>query len=324
MTPWQRRFAVREDAAMTTIPIPTGVGAAAQAVDVRTRTGRADALRRADEALTRGERTLAEAIARRVLACDIENADAYAILQVALVESGKLKDATVTANHTLAHFRALAQQSTQAYMLHVLQQRGFAFSGVLDIGAYEGEFSILARQFFSDAAVLMVEPQPQKRAGLDALATALGGDVRVESVLLGDEDCDGRAFHQLRTPFGSTGSSLYEELSDYPRDVLTLPMRRLDSLVRSHEGRVFDLVKIDVQGAELDVLRGASAMIGTVQALCIELSLHPVNRGAPLLAEVVATLDQMGFAMCDAVPLPRDGGLQKQIDAVFVRKQAQR
>ena len=259
-----------------------------------------------------------------MLQCDPDHADAYAALQCALVEGGKLAEAVVVANRTLERFRARATESTQAYMLHVLQQRGFAFSGVLDIGAYEGEFSILARQFFSDAAVLMVEPQPQKRAGLDALATALGGDVRVESVLLGDEDCDGRAFHQLRTPFGSTGSSLYEELSDYPRDVLTLPMRRLDSLVRSHEGRVFDLVKIDVQGAELDVLRGASAMLGTVQALCIELSLHPVNRGAPLLAEVVATLDQLGFAMCDAVPLPRDGGLQKQIDAVFVRKQAQR
>ncbi len=293
-------------------------------IDVRSRAGRAEAVVLADAALSRGDFAQAERLSRRVLQCDPDHADAYAALQCALVEGGKLAEAVVVANRTLERFRARATESTQAYMLHVLQQRGFAFSGVLDIGAYEGEFSILARQFFSDAAVLMVEPQPQKRAGLDALATALGGDVRVESVLLGDEDCDGRAFHQLRTPFGSTGSSLYEELSDYPRDVLTLPMRRLDSLVRSHEGRVFDLVKIDVQGAELDVLRGASEMLGTVQALCIELSLHPVNRGAPLLAEVVATLDQMGFAMCDAVPLPRDGGLQKQIDAVFVRKQAQR
>ena len=293
-------------------------------IDVRSRAGRAEAVVLADAALSRGDFAQAERLSRRVLQCDPDHADAYAALQCALVEGGKLAEAVVVANRTLERFRARATESTQAYMLHVLQQRGFAFSGVLDIGAYEGEFSILARQFFSDAAVLMVEPQPQKRAGLDALATALGGDVRVESVLLGDEDCDGRAFHQLRTPFGSTGSSLYEELSDYPRDVLTLPMRRLDSLVRSHEGRVFDLVKIDVQGAELDVLRGASEMLGTVQALCIELSLHPVNRGAPLLAEVVATLDQLGFAMCDAVPLPRDGGLQKQIDAVFVRKQAQR
>ena len=36
------------------------------------------------------------------------------------MESGKLRDATVVANQTLAHFRALAQQSTQAHMLHVL------------------------------------------------------------------------------------------------------------------------------------------------------------------------------------------------------------
>ncbi len=291
-------------------------------IDVRSRHGRKEAVALADAALARGDFAQAEQLSRRVLQCDPDHADAYAALQCALVEGGTLAAAVVVANRTLERFRARNTESTQAYMLHVLQQRGFAFSGVLDIGAYEGEFSILARQFFPNASVLMVEPQPQKRAGLDALASALGGDVRIESVLLGDEDCDGRAFHQLRTPFGSTGSSLYEELSDYPRDVLTLPMRRLDSLVRSHAGRTFDLVKIDVQGAELDVLRGAGAMIQTVKALCIELSLHPVNRGAPLLAEVVATLDQLGFAMSDAVPLPRDGGLQKQIDAVFVRKHA--
>lgn len=291
-------------------------------IDVRSRHGRKEAVALADAALARGDFAQAEQLSRRVLQCDPDHADAYAALQCALVEGGKLAAAVVVANRTLERFRARNTESTQAYMLHVLQQRGFGFSGVLDIGAYEGEFSILARQFFPNASVLMVEPQPQKRAGLDALASALGGDVQIESVLLGDEDCDGRAFHQLRTPFGSTGSSLYEELSDYPRDVLTLPMRRLDSLVRSHAGRTFDLVKIDVQGAELDVLRGAGSMIHSVKALCIELSLHPVNRGAPLLAEVVATLDQLGFAMSDAVPLPRDGGLQKQIDAVFVRKHA--
>lgn len=305
---------------MTTIPIPNGVGAAAQAVEVRTRTGRADALRRADEALTRGDRALAEAIARRVLACDVENADAYAILQVALVESGKLKDATVVANQTLAHFRALAQQSTQAHMLHVLHERGFRARGILDIGAYEGEFAILARQFFPDAALLMVEPQPQKRAQLDAVGSALGGVAETVSALLGDAERAACAFHQLDTPFGSTGSSMYEELTDFPRRTIQLPMRTLDALVRERPGRVYDLVKIDVQGAEIDVLRGGSHALQGVEALCVELSLHAHNRGAPLLAAVVAELDRLGFAMFDVAPLPRDRGLQKQVDAVFVSR----
>ncbi len=307
---------------MTTTPTPTGAGAAAHAVDVRTRTGRADALRRADEALTCGDRALAEAIARRVLSCDVESADAYAILQVALVESGKLKDATVVANQTLAHFRALAQQSTQAHMLHVLHERGFRARGILDIGAYEGEFAILARQFFPEAALLMVEPQPHKRAQLDAVGSALGGVAETVSALLGDGERAKCAFQQLDTPFGSTGSSLYAEISEYPRRTLTLPMRTVDALVRERPGRCYDLVKIDVQGAEVDVLRGATQALQGVEALCVELSLHAHNHGAPLLAAVVAELDALGFSMFDVAPLPRDAGLQKQIDATFVSKRS--
>lgn len=304
---------------MITTTAPSDLAERPLAVDVRSRAGRALAVQQADRSLTEGNAAVAAAICRRVLACDVENADAYAVLQCALVEQGLLAEATVVADRTLAHYRAKAARETVAHALHVLHGRGFCPSGILDIGAYEGEFAVLARQFFPQASLLMVEPQMQKRDVLTKVADTLGGDAHVASVLLGASERESCEFHQLRTPYGSTGSSIYQEASDYPRDTLQLPMRTVDGLLADHGGRCFDLCKIDVQGAEIDVLRGARHALRSMQVLVVELSLHMVNHGAPLLAEVTAEFASLGFSIFDLVPLSRDGeGLQRQVDAVFV------
>jgi FkbM family methyltransferase len=54
-------------------------------------------------------------------------------------------------------------------------------------------------------------------------------------------------------------------------------MRRLDDVLAEMPGREFDLLKIDVQGAEIDVLRGAGRTLAGVEAIVIELSLLEYN-----------------------------------------------
>lgn len=290
-------------------------------IDVRSRSGRVRAVQEADAALSQGEHAFAAEVCRRVLAIDLENADAYAVLQCALVESQKLAEATVVANRTLQHFRTKDQGSSTAHALQVLRARGFRPNGVLDIGAYEGEFAVLARQVFPEVPLLMVEPQQQKQRTLLAMASALGGDAQVASVLLGKEERAEVSFFLMRTPYGSTGSSIYEEASEHARDEVRLPMTTLDALLRRLPGRSHELVKIDVQGAELDVLAGGPQAVRAAEVFVVELSLHVVNHGAPLLAEVVAAFDRLGFAPFDLCPLPRgQDGLLRQVDGVFVKK----
>jgi hypothetical protein len=84
--------------------------------------------------------------------------------------------------------------------------------------------------------------------------------------------------------------------------------------------RHFDLLKIDVQGAELDVLRGGPATLQAIEVLFVELSLHACNRGAPRFAEVVAALAALGVHAFELLQLPRDRVVpQRQTDAIFVR-----
>lgn len=290
------------------------------AIDFTSRVARHHALVAADAAAAAGDERFAEEVCRRVLAVDCENREALALLVCILTREGRHGEATAIVDRVLAWFRLLQDANTVVYALLQLQLRGFQPRGMLDIGAYHGEFALLARQIFPDTSVLMVEPQPQKLAYLETLAKELGGDCQVRSCLCGDGTRGEHTFHQLDTPFGSTGSSIYPELSQFPRQTLTLPMRSVESLVAELPGRRFDLVKIDVQGAELDVLRGAGKALEQVEVLVVELSLHVVNEGSPLLAEVLAAIDAMGFRMFDLHTLPRTEGLLLQVDAIFVRK----
>jgi hypothetical protein len=91
--------------------------------------------------------------------------------------------------------------------------------------------------------------------------------------------------------------------------------------VAEFSGRDFDMLKLDVQGAELDVLRGAARTLAGIEVIVIELSLQEYNKGAPLIAEVMARLDALGFALFDMFGVSRTpAGVLLQSDGIFLRR----
>ena len=89
-----------------------------------------------------------------------------------------------------------------------------------------------------------------------------------------------------------------------------------------------DLLKLDVQGAELRVLQGATRCLARAEAVLLELSVAgSYNLGAPSFAEHVAYLDTKGFSLFDVGEQHRMSGasltaegLLFQLDLLFVRK----
>jgi FkbM family methyltransferase len=77
-----------------------------------------------------------------------------------------------------------------------------------------------------------------------------------------------------------------------------------DALAGVVDGPV-DLLEIDVQGAELDVLRGAKRTLGDTLVVHAEAALHPLYRDQPLLADVLAFLRDAGFDLFDLPRLER-------------------
>ena len=87
------------------------------------------------------------------------------------------------------------------------------------------------------------------------------------------------------------GSSLYRE-SEEGTGVngvpLEVPAVTLDRLVEQTQAQPPFLIKVDVQGAELDVLAGAQTTLRHAELILLEVSFFQFFEGAPLFCEVLA------------------------------------
>jgi hypothetical protein len=118
-----------------------------------------------------------------------------------------------------------------------------------------------------------------------------------------------------------TGSSVMPEVTGVPRTPMALDMRTLDAVAAGAIAGPL-LLKLDVQGYELEVLRGASHTLRHTEVMVLELSLLEYNRGAPLMAEVLAEVNAMGYAIYDICGQHRrdESRVLLQMDAIFVRE----
>jgi len=192
--------------------------------------------------------------------------------------------------------------------------RSFRPGGILDIGAHKGLWAKRAAEIFPGVPVHMVEAQsvlePELRAsGFPYTLT-----------LLGPETLQAVPFHV--DPDWPTGGSVMEEVTSFAREVQTIPMRRLDDLETGLSGPL--LLKLDVQGYELQVLAGAEETLRQAEVIMAEVALLKYNKGAPLMAEVIAFLAQRGFVPFDIGDLMRryEDGALFQCDMIFVRTES--
>ncbi len=140
---------------------------------------------------------------------------------------------------------------------------------------------------------------------------------------LGAQDGAARPFHVPQRG-DATGASLYiEKTAHYAEpnlQVREIATARLDTLVARDRLAAPDLIKIDVQGAELDVMAGASQTLQAASALIVEVSFIDYNKSAPLITEVMAALDRAGFRCADLCEVHRTGrGFVLQLDLLVVR-----
>ncbi len=192
---------------------------------------------------------------------------------------------------------------------------------VVDVGASAGYFGDAVRRQGYGGRIVSFEPLADAFAQLEQ---RVQDDPLWEAHRLALSDRDGQA--DLQVAGNSWSSSLLamsaRHVASAPSSAVVrserVPLARLDT-VWSVGDRAY--LKLDVQGAELDVLRGAERALADVDVVEAELSVVELYEGQPLLPDVVAFLEPRGFALVQLEPEftdPQTGAIL-QLNGIFVR-----
>lgn len=193
-----------------------------------------------------------------------------------------------------------------------LHEQGFRPGAIIDVGAHEGNWTRLTQSLFGPVPALMVEARAAMVPSLDQVRADLP-HVDYAIALLDETADEARTFFAM-----GTGSSFLPEASNAPREASTLTTRTLDAVAAEKLPDSRDLfLKIDVQGAELHVLRGGTATLARAALVQLEVALLPYNAGAPLMPEVIAFMAARGLLPTEVSGFSRPEGHLVQIDLLF-------
>lgn len=199
--------------------------------------------------------------------------------------------------------------------LDLLKMKGLEPATVFDIGVAQGTFELY--RAFPSAHFHLIEPARGAQRHLQGLATRRLKHATVHAVALGEVEAEA----VLEERGDLQGSTLLESYG--PTDGVarySVPVRRFDALFPSGSFERPAMVKIDVQGFELAVLKGMTGCLGQVDSIIVEVSTLATLIAAPELAEVVGWLDRQGFVLADVLSLlrrPLDQATA-QLDLLFV------
>ncbi len=222
-------------------------------------------------------------------------------------------------------YRAAMRRRIFPAIEHEALFASFDFDTVLDVGANIGQFAVTAHCANPCARVYCFEPL----AGCVERLRALAQDYPRLTVF--DHGLGSEAARFEINVASNLGSSSILEFTDlqfesYPDVSVTgkesIRVETLDTVATAEMTQGRTLLKMDVQGFELEVLKGAVATLDAIEAIYLEASFLPLYAGQPLASDLVVWLDRHGFGLAAVYNVDTGAGIMpKQADCLFLRKQ---
>jgi len=200
------------------------------------------------------------------------------------------------------------------HLVRHLERARLAPATIFDIGVADGTQWIY--NAWPDASYFLFDPTPRSLPHMQALAKSL--KATVVNKALGDVG----GTVKLHVRPDHSGSSLYDEVGRViVSETRPVEMARFDEVVPADFQRPA-LAKIDVQGAEMRVLKGMGRLLQTIDCVVVETSLMATLKGGPEFIEVVTIMKENGLVLFDIIGVlrrPLDNAICT-IDAVFVQE----
>lgn len=206
---------------------------------------------------------------------------------------------------------------SQDLALERLRRAGFSPKVIFDAGASYGVFAKDALRIWPNAHVHCFEPEPEYVQQL-RLWSSSDSRVHVCDLLLGAEQRPAMRYY-----FHLGASSVLPDQQDLASNappIRIAGMTTVDEYCQRLSIRP-DFLKLDVQGYELEILKGSGRTLAGVEVVLAEVNHIAIYESVPLADELIGWLAERGYALhdiCNLMPRPLDGALW-QSDMLFVR-----
>jgi FkbM family methyltransferase len=206
-------------------------------------------------------------------------------------------------------------------LLEVLPQKMDVY---VDVGTFDGSFYEIVRNERALGKAILIEPQEKYFRQLTARYGTDGSVSLEQCVLLAEKRPV--SFHINTMNATSSVLPADEQLLgseiDISGEIIQTESKTLDEVCARHTGTV-DLLKIDVQGAELDVLQGGVQTLKRTRLAWIEVSFKPLYKNQALFGDIQQYMESQGFVMINILPgFKGKSGELLQADCLFQKLNA--
>lgn len=164
------------------------------------------------------------------------------------------------------------------------KELGYEIKKAIDVGAHQGSWAKRFKTVYPDAELYLVDGNEKHKEKLSEYGQFIHGYV--------GQSKEKRTFYTSAKEMDESGNSLYQENSNTPfrkKEVYTTPLK---DLVPDQK---YDYIKMDIQGAELEVIEGSLSLFYQTKFVQLEVPVFQNNKGAPNFEQVVNYMANSAF-----------------------------
>lgn len=199
--------------------------------------------------------------------------------------------------------------------LKFLKSKGFDPKFIYDIGAFRATWTSSIKTIFDQSTFILFEANGENQEFLKK-----SGHIFFIA-LLAEEDGKEKIFYSL--PNGCTGDSTFKEQTHHYKDCKQTKRYsyKLSTLINKYGLKLPNFMKIDIQGSELDVLKGISIEhLKECEFIMLEVKVLEYNKGSPDMLEVLTFMKKLNYVLYDLLELHYVDNNLCEVDWLFCKE----
>ena len=202
--------------------------------------------------------------------------------------------------------------------INILKQKGYYPDTILDIGAHQGYWTIGMKQIYNNSKYYLFEANDYNE--LNCFNN--DNNVKVYNIIILNDKIEEIDWYCIK----GTGDSIFKEKTKHYNSCNSIKRETIDLNTHILKNNLFQeskniLIKIDCQGAEISILKGASSILEKTDFILLEIPLFgQYNDGVPNFLEHIQYMNSIGFITYDILENHYINNFNMQLDVIFINK----